>query len=103
MINLTNDNFKTEVIESDKSVIVDFFSVGCGPCRVLEPILKVVEGQLENFKFAKAAPDDAMDLFVDNNVKVVPTLIKFQGGKEVDRHIGVMAEKDLIAWIQKGN
>lgn len=99
MLNLTNENYKTEVLESATPVVVDFFSVGCGPCRQLAPVFEKVAGKLTDVKFAKAMPDDAMDVFVEHNVSRVPTLIIFKGGKVVDTRAGSMSEEELTNWV----
>lgn len=99
MLNLNKDNFKTEVLESKTPVLVDFFSIGCGPCRSLEPNLKLVEEKMSDVKFAKIEAGDALETFMNYNVVRVPTMILFKEGQEVDRKGGVMSEKDLTEWI----
>jgi thioredoxin len=101
MIQITDDNFKAEVQDYNKPVVVDFFSVNCAPCRTLAPIFANVESKVTSYKFAKADVATAMQVFVDNSVTAMPTLIKFDKGKETARNVGSMSEQALIAWLNK--
>jgi len=99
MLSLKKDGFKAEVLESENPVLVDFYGLGCGPCRTLEPTLKSLAGKNGDVKFAKIEAGEAMELFAEYKVNRVPTLIIFKDGKEVDRRAGLMSEKDIAEWL----
>lgn len=99
MLNLNKDNFKTEVLDSKTPVLVDFWSFSCGPCKMLEPILKSIE-EKTTVKIAKLEVSDGMDIFKEYNVSYVPTLILFKDGKAVDRKGGLLRENALLEWLK---
>ena len=82
---ITVDSFNTEVINSDKLTVVDFYATWCGPCRKLSPILEEVETELnDRVNFAKIDTDDNIDAAKEYQVSGLPTLLVFKNG-EVDR------------------
>ncbi len=100
MKEVTTSDFKTEVLDSQDIVLVDFFSIGCGPCRSMEPVLREAEGRNPNTKFVKIEASES-DVFVDYKVSRVPTLVVFFHGKDVDRKVGVMSGEELDLWLKK--
>ena len=102
MLVLNKDNFKAEVLESKTPVLVDFWAIGCGPCRSLKPILEGLEAKTssdQGIRFATIEASDAMDVFGTYSVGRVPTMIIFKDGKDVDRKGGLMSEKDITEWL----
>lgn len=99
MLALNNSTFKTEVLDSDKPVLVDFHAIGCGPCRSLKPILDGMVDKIPTIKFAAIEASEGMDVFGEYGVGRVPTMILFKDGKKVDSKGGLMSEKDITEWI----
>jgi len=99
MKNLSDNDFKSEVLESETPVVVDFWSIGCGPCRQMEPLLKAAEAKHDKVKFAKIQPEDGMGIFTEYGVSAVPTLILFKNGTSVKRKTGMMQEAELEEWL----
>ena len=89
IIHLKNENFE-ELINS--KILVDFYANWCGPCKMIAPELEKVES---NLKVVKVDVDEFEDLARTYGVMSIPTLILFEGGKEVKRNIGFM-DKDRI-------
>ncbi len=95
-MNLTNDlNFQTDVLDSGKLVVVDFAATWCSPCKVLAPILDSVSEDLKDVQFFKVDIDDSPEVSEDYDIRAVPTLVLFKGGKEVARHKG-LANKQVL-------
>lgn len=99
MIDTGLKNFKQEVIESDKPVLVDFWSHQCPPCRQQLPILAQLSN--EGYKVAKVLIDDEPELAVHYGVSALPTLMLFKGGVKIDQLIGLQSKATLVKFFQK--
>jgi thioredoxin 1 len=98
----TDDNFESEVIKSDKPVLIDFWAPWCGPCKAIGPIVEEIAGQYKDtVKVMKLNVDDSQKTAVTFGVRSIPTLIIFKGGKVADTLIGLVPKEKLEAFIKK--
>lgn len=88
-----------EVIESGKTVLVDFFATWCGPCMRIAPILEELDEEVPDVEFVKVDVDPNMDFAQELGVMSVPTLILFKGGEEVDRLNGALPKDKLAEFV----
>lgn len=95
IIDLTKENFQTEITKSDKPVLVDFWAVWCGPCQMMAPILHELEAEMPDVQIGKVNVDEQMDLARQFRVVSIPTLIIFKNGQEVQRMVGVTSKEEL--------
>lgn len=99
---VTDANFQKEVLQSDKPILVDFWAVWCGPCRMQDPILeevaKAVEGKA---KIGKLNVDENPHSAQQYGVMSIPTLIVFKGGTVVKQFIGVQSKETLLGELNK--
>jgi thioredoxin 1 len=88
---LTEDNFKSEVVESSKPVLVDFWADWCGPCRVIAPSLEeLAETYQGKVTIGKLNVDEQPNLAAQFGIRSIPTLLFFQNGKVVDQVVGAV-------------
>ena len=90
-------NFEQEVLSADKPVLVDFWATWCAPCRMLGPVVEEVAEETEGRAIVgKLNVDEEMELARKYRVASIPTLIVFEGGKEVRRSVGVIDKEDIL-------
>jgi len=99
---VTDGNFKTEVLKSDKPVMVDFWAPWCGPCRMQGPIVEQVSEELgDKAKVVKLNTDENPKTSEAYNIKGIPALLIFKKGKVVDTMVGVRQKDQLVSAIKK--
>ncbi len=100
---LTDDNFTAEVLQSKDPVLVDFFAVWCGPCKMQGPIVDELATELagQAVKIAKLDVDAAGQTAMKYGVQSIPTLIIFKDGQPVDTMIGLQPKEVLKAKLEK--
>lgn len=95
----TDANFETDVLKSDKPVLVDFWAPWCGPCKMIGPVIEKLSGELSNVKIGKLNVDDNPGTAQEYGVMSIPTLILFKGGKAVAKTMGLQPEPKLREFI----
>ena len=100
VITITKENFDAEVLHSDKTVLLDFWASWCGPCRMLGPVIDQLGSELTDVKVCKIDVDANQDLAAKYKVETIPTLVVFEGGKEVKRSVGVQPKPAILAMLK---
>ncbi|MCH5212616.1 MAG: thioredoxin family protein [Oscillospiraceae bacterium] len=101
MQNINNDNFEEEVLKSDKTVMVEFFSDGCVPCKRMSPILAELEEEYNELKFVKLNISFGAETAKKYDVMSSPTFIFFKDGNEIKRVRGVVPRDDMEDIIEE--
>lgn len=97
-LKLSSENFKKEVLNSEKPVLVDFYADWCGPCNAMAPVIEELAKELERkAKVGKINVDENSDIAVEYNVMSIPTLIIFKNGKEEKRLVGLRDKEELLS------
>ena len=99
IIKITKDNFESEVIKSDKPVLIDFWADWCPPCQMLSPVVEEIAKEMDNVKVCKVNTDDEMMLAQKFSILNIPTLILFKNGKITGKIVGYRPKSDIIALI----
>ena len=95
LFKVNSDNFDEEVLNSDKTVLIDFYADWCGPCKMFAPIIDEVANENQNIKVVKINIDDNQDIAAKYQIMSIPTLVIVRNGNEVARSVGVI-DKDKI-------
>lgn len=94
------EEFKQEVLNSDKPVLVDFFATWCGPCKMLSPIVEEIAVEnADKIKVVKVDTDELSSVAAAYGIMSIPTLILFKEGEAVDQRVGVRPKSDIEAMI----
>ena len=96
VIELTQENYQKEVIESDKPVLIDFFDTWCGPCKMVSPVVDQIANERPDIKVCKLDVDKNLDLARTFQVMSVPTLVAMKNGKMINKIIGAMPKAQIL-------
>lgn len=97
MVNIFNEeNFESEVVNSEKTTIVDFYADWCGPCKIMSPIInEIAEEGTENLKVGKVNVDDNQDLAEKYGIMSIPTIMIFKDGEISKTFVGVTSKEEI--------
>ncbi len=99
IIEITNENYTAEVLESDRPVLLDFWAPWCGPCRMLSPIVDEIAEEREDVKVGKVNVDEQKELASQFGVMSIPTLVLMDKGEIKTTSIGYKPKKDVLELI----
>ncbi|MCF0163850.1 MAG: thioredoxin [Bacteroidales bacterium] len=102
MAQVINDANFQEVISGEQPVMVDFWATWCGPCRMISPIVDEISTEYESkVVVAKCNVDECSEAPMKYGIRNIPTLLFFKGGELVDRSVGAVSKKDIVAKLEK--
>lgn len=100
IIELNNENFETEISNSNLPIIVDFWAEWCGPCKRLSPIVEQLSTENTDIKFCKVNIDEQPDLASRFHIMSIPTLIAFQNGQIHKTSVGLVSKNEILNLIK---
>ena len=98
-ININKDNFRNEVLNSEKPVLLDFWASWCGPCRMVSPIVDEIAAERGDIKVGKVNVDEQPELAAQFGVMSIPTLVVIKGGKVVNQMVGARPKSQILAML----
>jgi thioredoxin 1 len=100
-ITITDENFNDEVVNSELPVLIDFWAVWCGPCRMIAPLVEELAGEYEGkVKIGKLDVDNNQQSAIKFGVRSIPTLLIFKNGSVVDTIIGAVPKAQIVQKLQ---
>lgn len=99
ILSVSNENFESEVLKSNQTVLIDFYADWCGPCKMVSPIVEQIAKEHEKVKVVKINIDNNQELAVKYGVTAIPTLIVIKNGDEATRTVGVASKSEIEAMI----
>ncbi|MGE5417335.1 MAG: thioredoxin [Acidobacteriota bacterium] len=101
VIKLDKENFESEVLKSDKPVLVDFWAAWCGPCKAIGPVVEELSQTLgDKIKVGKLNVDENRDIAMNYGVMSIPTLAIFKDGNEAQRTVGFQGKQQLEQFVE---
>lgn len=97
VLKITSENYKEEVLNSEKPVLIDFYADWCGPCRMMSPIIDEIAVQLgEKVKVGKVNVDENQDLAMEYGVMSIPTIFIRKDGEISKTFVGVRDKNEIL-------
>lgn len=98
-VHITKDNFNSEVLQSDRTVLLDFWASWCGPCRMVSPVIDEIAEERSDIFVGKINVDEQRDLAAQFGVMSIPTLVVLKNGREVNRSVGAKPKSQILAML----
>ena len=99
IITVNQENFHSEVLESDKKVLLDFWASWCGPCRMVAPVLDAIAEERDDIKVCKINVDEEPELASRFAIMSIPTLMVVQNGQVVNKAMGARPKDAILALL----
>ena len=96
---IDSSNFKSDVLEASRPVVVDFWAEWCGPCKMIGPSLEEISDELDSVDIVKLNIDENPDIAAQFGVRSIPTLMIFKDGEVADIKVGALPKTALAHWI----
>ena len=101
VLKIDEQNFKEEVLESEKPVLIDFFATWCGPCKMMSPIIDEIAKEVgDKIKVGKVDVDENQELAIKYDVMSIPTIIIFKNGKAEKTFVGLRDKQEILNELQ---
>ena len=95
------EEYKNEILKSDKLVLIDFFATWCGPCKMLSPVIEQIAEEHTEIEVVKVDVDKVPELAVSYNVVSIPTLVFLKDGNLVKQSVGFSSKDEIEKMIEE--
>ena len=102
ILHITKENFRQEVLQSRKPVLLDFWANWCGPCRMVAPLVEEIAGELPDLKVGKVNVDEQQELAGAFQIMSIPTLVVVKDGRVVSQTVGVRPKQEILSILKTG-
>lgn len=97
---LTSSNFDTEVMQSSKPVLIDFYANWCMPCKMLAPVIDEIASEVQDVKICKVNVDEQAELAQQFQIMSIPTLVVMKDGKVVNKTMGARPKREILNMLR---
>jgi len=98
-ININKNNFQNEIMDSEKTVLLDFWAPWCAPCRMVVPVIEEIAGERPDIKVGKIDVDEQPELASKFSIMSIPTLVVMKNGKIVQQVSGARPKKAILEML----
>lgn len=99
VLTITKDNFESEVLKSEKPVLVDFWAAWCGPCKMVSPVIDEIAEERDDILVGKINIDEQSELAQKYGVMSIPTMIVFKNGEVANKNVGAIPKENILAML----
>ena len=99
VLHITKETFEKEVLQSEKPVLLDFFALWCGPCKMIAPVLDEIAQEREDIKVCKVNVDEEPELAAQYQVSSIPTLFVIKDGQVVNQSLGAKPKAQILEML----
>lgn len=96
---VVKENFESEVLKSEKPVLLDFWATWCGPCKMIAPVLEEIAQENEDIKVGKINVDEQPELAAAFRIQSIPTLVLIKNGKIVNQTVGFQSKDNILNFL----
>ena len=98
---ITKENFESEVLKSERPVLLDFWASWCGPCRMVSPIVDEIAEEYEEYKVGNVNVDEEGELAAAFGAMSIPTLVVIKDGEIANKAVGAMPKDDILSLLEE--
>jgi len=101
VVTVTKDNYKSDIVTSEKTVLLDFWAPWCGPCRMVSPLVDQIADEYPEYLVGKVNVDEQPELAQEFGVMSIPMLVVMKDGKIVNKAVGARPKEDILSLIEQ--
>ena len=99
IINITNQNYQKEIMESKKTILLDFWAEWCGPCKIITPVIDEIANENPDLKVCKINVDEQPELANRFHVRSIPSLFVMKEGEIINQSIGAKTKEEILKML----